>query len=280
MQPVTNSEALWLAQMPWPASHGHKYDRGHAVISGGEMSSAGAAKLAAHAALRVGAGLVSVATTRAALPVYAAAFSSIMTKPADSVAEFSRLIGDARVSAVLVGPGHGVDARTRAYVQAALEAAKPTVLDADALSVFAREPQVLAALVRGPCILTPHEGEFARLFAVAVNGPERIAQARAAAAQSHAVVVLKGHETVIAAPDGRAVVNPPASPFLATAGSGDVLAGLCTGLLAQGMPAFEAACAAVWLHSQAAAHVGAGLIAEDIEAQLPMLLQALYARTH
>lgn len=268
-----NAPRLWRGDLPFPRKDGHKYDRGHALVQGGGMAQTGAARLAARAALRAGAGLVTVVCAPAALPVYAAALEAVMTRVAEDQTAFAALLEDAHISACCIGPGAGVTEATRARVLAALARGKPVVLDADALTVFARDPQALfSAIGDTPAILTPHAGEFARLFAA---GGDRVAQARAAAAASGAVVVLKGAETVIAAPDGRAVVNPVASPWLATAGSGDVLAGICTGLLAGRMPAFEAACAAVWMHGAAAAQCGAGLIAEDLPDILPAIWDML-----
>jgi len=271
-----NAPALWLSDFPRVQAHQHKYDRGHALIFGGPITSTGATVLAANAALRIGAGLVSVATSREALPVYAAHFRAVMTKAISQPSDFAALIEDTHVRAVLLGPGAGVTDQTKASVLAALQSRKATVLDADALNVFAAKPESLFEAIDGPCILTPHTGEFARLFGVHTQSAEvRIAAARAAAAKTRAVVILKGNHTVIASPEGAVAINRNATPYLATAGAGDVLAGICTGLLAQGMPAFSAACAGVWLHGAAGSAVGAGLIAEDIAGQLPFLLRSL-----
>ena len=275
----TNSPDLWLPHFPWPQPAGNKYDRGHAMIAGGPLQSTGASRLAAYAALRSGAGLVSIACDAASLSVYASALQAVMTKPADTPADFARLIADPHVTAVLVGPGAGVSQRTRQCTLEALKAQKPVVLDADALTVFAGTPAQLFDAIHAPCILTPHAGEFVRLFGdVAQADDVRLRHACQAAELSGAVVILKGYHTIIAAPTGDAVVNSNATPFLATAGTGDVLAGICTGLLAQGMPAFHAACAGVWLHAEAARRFGAGLIADDLPDLLPPLLQALHAQ--
>ncbi len=268
-----NIPALFLPYLPTPAPEGNKYTRGHAIILGGPMECSGAARIAAKNTLRIGAGLVSISCDSASLPIYAAACEAVMVKPIASIEDFVELIGDDRVTCVLLGPGAGVNAHTKACVEAALLARKPCVLDADALSVFERTPHLLFELIESPCILTPHEGEFARLFG-AVH--DRAAQALEAAQRSGAVVVLKGFETIIAEPDGRLALNQNATPYLATAGSGDALAGLCTGLLAQGMPAFEAACAGVWIHAEVARNFGAGLIAEDIEQGVAGVLKTLY----
>lgn len=266
---VDNTPKLWRDAIPWPSATTHKYDRGHAIVYGGGLASCGAAKLSARAALRVGAGLVSVACDGESLPAYAASFQAIMTKRCDDVASLATLISDDRVCAVLLGPGAGVCEQTRHAVLATLARHKPCVLDADALTVFAGQVDALGAAITAPCIVTPHAGEFQRLFGAAVLADE-------AAKRLNAVVVQKGHNTVIASPDGRMVINRAASPFLATAGSGDVLAGLCTGLLAQGMTPFDAACAAVWMHAAAAGAIGAGLIAEDLPDAVPAVLSRLY----
>jgi NAD(P)H-hydrate epimerase len=190
--------------------------------------------------------------------------------------DLAKLLADTRISAMLIGPGAGATEATKAHALAMLATGRPVVLDADAISVFADAPQTLFAAIAGPCVMTPHEGEFRRIFTVTGS---KIDRARAAAAQSGAVVVLKGADTVIASPDGRIVINANAPPSLATAGSGDVLAGLVLGLLAQGMPCFEAGCAAVWLHGAAAAAFGPGLLAEDLPDLIPRVMSAAFGRT-
>ena len=265
---------LWFDAFPVPQPAGNKYDRGHAVVLGGPLASTGAAKIAARNALRIGAGLVSIACDAEALSAYAIELEAVMTKPVADVRAFNTLIADPRVTAVLLGPGAGLTSRTRDYVLATLTHKKPAVLDADVFTVFARHPTDLFSAIHTPTVLTPHEGEFARLFDSIVDMThDRATQALAAAKLSKAVIVLKGSQTVVAAPDGRYAVNPEASPYLATAGSGDALAGMVTGLLAQSMPAYEAACAAVWLHAEVAKQFGAGLIAEDIADGLPTVLK-------
>jgi NAD(P)H-hydrate epimerase len=270
--PVDNSPALWAEALNWPQPDGNKYDRGHAVVLGGPMAATGAARLSARSALRAGAGLVSIACDPSALMVYSVACEAVMTKRVKDAEAFAELISDPRITGVLIGPAAGVTDRTRAMVLAALQAGKPCVLDADALSVFEGAPDTLFEAITAPTILTPHEGEFARLFGKVTY---READAVAAARKSGAVVVLKGRDTVIAAPDGRVAINRNASEWLATAGSGDVLAGLCVSLLAQGMTAFDAACAACWMHAEAAYLFGPGLIAEDLPDQLPRVWQGL-----
>jgi hydroxyethylthiazole kinase-like uncharacterized protein yjeF len=267
-----NSPSLWQSQLVQRKPESNKYSYGHALVLGGPITSTGASRLAAIAALRSGAGLVSIACDDESLPVYAVSLISVMTKRVNSSAELDHYLQDDHVRAVLIGPGYGVGEATRQRVLQILDSGKPCVLDADALTSFASSGAMLFAAIKSPVILTPHEGEFIRLFG-SINS--RAEAALAAAKQSGAVVILKGAETLIAAPDGRLVINRHAPPSLATAGSGDVLAGIATGLLCQAMPAFEAACAAVWIHSQAALSFGAGLIAEDLLSLIPAALKPL-----
>lgn len=262
-----NARELWASALPRPDAYSHKYTRGHAVICGGEMTGAG--RLAARAARRAGAGLLTVAAPSSLCPLFSADAPGIITVPVDDVATFSGLLGDARKNAVLVGPGHGVSYYTRSIAEAALRAERPVVLDADALTVFAGEAGALSGMIRAPVVLTPHQGEFARLFPD-LSG-SRLEVARAAAELVGAVVVLKGPDTIVAAPDGRAAINGNAPPWLATGGTGDVLAGTILGLLTQGMPAFEAAAAAVWINGAAANRFGPGLIAEDLPEVFPRI---------
>jgi ADP-dependent NAD(P)H-hydrate dehydratase / NAD(P)H-hydrate epimerase len=269
-----NDPALWLEAYPWPRLEAHKYSRGHALIAGGAVMT-GAARLAARGALRIGAGLVTLAAPEAVWAVYAASLTGVIVRPVADETDFADLLADERRNAVLIGPGAGVSASTRASVVAALAAKRATVLDADALTSFADEPAALFGVIGGPTVLTPHEGEFRRLFA---GAGDKLTRARAAARQSGAVVLLKGADTVIAAPDGRAAINANAPPDLATAGSGDVLSGLIAGLLAQGLDPFRAAAAACWLHGDAASDVGPGLIAEDLVDALPAALRRLKER--
>jgi NAD(P)H-hydrate epimerase len=267
-----NAPDRWLDCLPLRTADGHKYRYGHAVVVGGPGHASGAARLAAGAALRVGAGLVSVACEADAVPIYAARLTAVMTKPLTAPAGFDGLLADLRLNAWLIGPGVGVGPATRAHVATILAHGRSTVLDADALTSFADQPGDLLGLLHDRCVLTPHDGEYARLFA---HQGDRLARARAAAADSGAVMVLKGADTVVAAPDGRAVVQPQAPPWLATAGTGDVLAGLVVGLLAQGMPPFEAAAAAVWLHAAAADLHGPTMTAEDLADELPTAFASL-----
>lgn len=231
----------------------------------------GAARLAARSAARIGAGLTTLAVGSDAFVVYAISVESIIVRLLASQADVENVVNDRRTSAFLLGPGAGVDEATRVRAFILLASRKPVVLDADAITVFEANPNELFAAITGPCVLTPHEGEFARIFGT--HG-DRITRATTAARLSGAVVVLKGAETVIAAPDGRTIVNTNAPPTLATAGSGDVLAGVIVGLLAQGMDTFLAAAAAVWLHAAAAARFGPGLIADDLPDLLPAVLRS------
>ena len=269
-----NDPSLWLPAWPPLSAQGHKYSRGHAVVLSGGVGKTGAGRLAAGAALRVGAGLVTMASPKGAVAENAAHLTAVMIDPWRDAEDFRRLIGDPRRNAVCLGPGAGISKLLRYNVLAALALKKAVVLDADAITAFAKASKGLFAKLHGNCILTPHQGEFGRLFADRGN---KLAKTRAAAKACGAVVLLKGPDTVIAAPDGRAIINTNAPPELATAGSGDVLAGLCTGLLAQGVPAFEAAAAACWLHSETARNFGPGLTAEDLAPGLPGVLKQLRA---
>ncbi|CAL4868607.1 Bifunctional NAD(P)H-hydrate repair enzyme Nnr [Asticcacaulis sp. MM231] len=269
---MDNTPDLWLKALPALKSDGSKYDRGHCVVLGGPVASTGAARLSARAALRIGAGLVSVACDPSSLIVYATALQAVMTKPVKDEAAFAELMADRRITAVLLGPAAGITARTRAFVLTALRAGKTCVLDADALTVFQDQPTELFDAIRSPVLLTPHAGEFSRLFGKVTD---RESDALRAAQQSGAVVLLKGADTVIAAPDGRILINRAAPPTLATAGSGDVLAGFTGGLMAQGMDVFNAACAAAWIHAEAARIFGPGLISEDLSEAVPQVLRHL-----
>ncbi len=265
-----NRPNLWRHLLPSVDPTGHKYSRGHAVVVSGPAQATGAARLGARGALRVGAGLVTVASPRAAMPVNAAHLTAIMLAPFEVPEGLKGVLADARKNAVLLGPGASVTPETRRMAEIALGSSASVVLDADALTVASDAAAAIFAAIRArtaATVLTPHEGEFKRLFPD-LSG-SKLARAVAASARSGSVVVLKGPDTVIAAPDGRAAINENAPPWLATAGSGDVLAGFVTGLLAQGMAAFEAACAAVWLHGECANLFGRGLIAEDIPDVLP-----------
>lgn len=264
-----NHPDLWRGALPEPTLLDHKYSRGHLLIAGGaEMT--GAARLAARAGLRGGAGMVTIAAPPAAAPVYAGDTAAFLVRPAADAKDFAGLAGKPNVSALVVGPGLGQGDRTRAIVRAALATGRPAVIDADGLTAFAGDPAGLAG--RGPHVLTPHEGEFARLFDTA---GDKLARARRAAAETGAVVLLKGGDTVIAEPGGRAAITANAPAWLATAGAGDVLAGLIGAFLAQGMNAFPAALAASWIHAEAANLYGRGLIADDLPELIPAVIGAV-----
>jgi hydroxyethylthiazole kinase-like uncharacterized protein yjeF len=277
-----NTPELWREAFPVPSLEGHKYDRGHAVIVSGPSWSTGAARLAARGALRAGAGLVTIASPREALAVNAAASLAVMVRPVDGASELGTFLSDCRLNALAIGPGLGVADATCDLVLAALSGERAVVLDADAITSFATKPQRLAAALKAgqgrSTILTPHEGEFSRYFNALNKNTKlgsKLDRARLAAEITAAVVVLKGADTVVASPDGRAAIAANAPPYLATAGAGDVLTGIAAGLLAQGMPAFETAAAAVWLHGETAAAVGPGLISEDLSEMLPRIYRAL-----
>ncbi|WP_294533972.1 NAD(P)H-hydrate dehydratase [uncultured Rhodoblastus sp.] len=311
-QTYLNAPDLWRDALPRPRPDGHKYQRGHLLVGSGPMTQTGAARLAARAGLRVGAGLVTVVSPAEALAVHAATLTAIMLRQADNPLQWRELLADPRFCAAAIGPGFGIGPATRRIVETLLAASPKSglrplglVLDADALTSYAADWDVLARLVQlsgAEVVLTPHEGEFNRLFNKQATIPQmradrggaggglaplairpfdlpyKIDRARAAAKAVGACIVYKGPDTVVAAPDGRACIARNAPPTLATAGSGDVLAGLIGGLLAQGMPMFEASACAVWLHGEAAALFGPGLVAEDLPEILPRVLTTLFSR--
>ncbi|MDB5440423.1 MAG: carbohydrate kinase, YjeF related protein [Caulobacteraceae bacterium] len=270
-----NTSDLWLDRLNWPTAISHKHVRGRLVVISGEVWSTGAARLAARAGLRAGAGLVTLLSPRDALEVNAAHLEAIMLEPFDSPGDIEAAADDA--DAAVIGPAAGADPMTIANLAALERTGAAIVVDADALSAFKHDPgQLFAALDRDD-VLTPHPGEFERLFpGLLKRSSSKLAAVRFAAATAGSVVLLKGYDTVVACPDGRAAVATNGSPWLATAGSGDVLAGLIGGLLSQGVESFHAACAAVWMHNQAARNHGPGLIAEDLPGLIPAVLNALY----
>jgi hydroxyethylthiazole kinase-like uncharacterized protein yjeF len=259
-QTFENIPAFWRRSFPVPRIDGHKYSRGHTVVVSGNMASTGAA-----------------------LAVNASALSAVMVHSVDTAVEFAELLTDKRFNSCVIGPGAGLGERTRDFVLTALSAKRGLVLDADALTSFAEAPDHLFEAIKASqdsqVVLTPHEGEFPRLFSDISNKHplrSKLERVRAAAERSGAVVLLKGPDTVVASPDGRAAIASNAPPWLATAGAGDVLSGMISALLAQGVPAFEAACIGVWMHGEAAREAGPGLIAEDLPEVLPAVFRHLY----
>ena len=278
-----NGPGLWQRQFPVPAARGHKYSRGHMVVVSGGLATCGAARLAARGASRAGSGLVTIASPAEALSTNAAASLAVMVRPVDGAAELADFLSDTRRNAIVLGPGGGVGQAMREQAEVALRSHAAVVLDADALTSFL--PAALAELIAqragNNVALTPHDGEFCRLFKAIsedIHVTAKLEKVREAARTSGAIVLLKGPDTVVASHDGRASIADNAPPYLATAGAGDVLAGMIGGLLAQGMPAFEAASAAVWLHGEAASEFGPGLIAEDLPEALPAVYRRLFAR--
>jgi hydroxyethylthiazole kinase-like uncharacterized protein yjeF len=281
-----NGPWLWIASFPLPAVDAHKYKRGHTSVFSGGPSATGAARLSALAAARSGAGAVTVLSPANAMQVNAAHLTSIMLRKVDAIEDVHDVIGDRRPSAFVLGPGFGIGDKARDFTLAVLAKSRQDggveglVLDADGITSFRNAAAALfeaAGRSDAPAlVMTPHEGEFGRLFGdiASAKALSKLAKAREAARRANAVIVYKGADSVIASPDGRAAINGNGAPWLATAGSGDVLAGIIAGLLAQGMPAFEAACAGVWIHAEAGGRFGPGLIAEDLPlAMVPVLRQ-------
>ncbi len=272
-----NGPAEWLGRLPRRTAQGHKYSHGHALVLGGGATSTGAASMAAIAAARVGAGLVTVAAPRDALSLYAGHAPTLLTRPMENATDLAHLLADRRFNSILVGPAFGLGRQTLAMVERVLAADRPCVLDADALTALGRSGRPIhERKLPASAVLTPHDGEFERLFQMA---GDRLERAGWAAASAGCVVLLKGADTVIAAPDGRARINATAPPNLATAGTGDVLAGLIVGLMAQGLPAFDAASAAAWLHARAAERCPTPMLATDLASRVPQVLGELAAST-
>ena len=276
-----NDPEFWLRYFPKLRIDGHKYDRGHAVVVSGPMESTGAGRLAARTALRAGAGLVTVATSKSAFYINAAQLTAVMVAAYEGPSGLSAVLSDPRITAVLIGPGAGRDPEVMGLVGSVMASDAVAVLDAEGITAFQGAPVELFRLIKSrpaPTIMTPHEGEFKKVFPELANEPSKLERARRAAEMSGAVVILKGADTVVAAPDGLSSISENAPAWLATAGSGDVLAGLATGLCAQGMAAFDAAAAAVWMHGELAVIFGPGLIADDMPDLLPGVLQRLDKR--
>ncbi len=273
-----NQPQLWGAQFPRPSFQTHKYMRGGVAVVTGPRFSTGAARLGAEAALRAGAGAVTLLSPVSAADENAAHATALMVRIADSSDHITSFLDDRRYRAVLFGPGAGVGPATRDKVLSILKTEASAVFDADALTSFEGDGEALFGPLRPDDVITPHEGEFMRVFAGLIETPsDRLGAARAAAKKADCIVVLKGADTVVAAPDGRASINTNAPPDLATAGAGDVLAGFIAGLRAQGMPAFEAASAGVWLHGACGQTAGPGLVSEDLAVALPSVYRALFA---
>ena len=272
-----NAPDLWISKFPVLKPDGHKYDRGVALIYGGAVMT-GAARLAARGAQRIGAGMVVLAAPKQALSIYAEALESVIIRETNSLAQWQNLLAEPKHDVVLIGPGLGAGAEQKALVLTALASQKPCVLDADALTNFADCPDELFSKLHAQCVLIPHEGEFQRLFGARIDETaDKTQRALRAAKIAGCVVLLKGAKTIITSPEKQFIISDNAPPWLATAGAGDVLAGLILGLIAQKMPIFLASAAAAWLHGDIANHFGLGLIAEDIVAGVPSALQRLLA---
>jgi hydroxyethylthiazole kinase-like uncharacterized protein yjeF len=272
-----NTPAFWLPKFPWPGVAAHKHSRGRLIVVSGEAWRTGAARLAARAGLRIGAGLVTVLSPPEALAVNAAHLEAVMLAPFDNDQDLADAAEAAE--AAVIGPAAGVNDETLANVLALARTGAALVIDADALTVFREDPEELFSVLDRDDVLTPHPGEFERVFPGLLSGAlNKVEAAREASRRAGAVVLVKGADTVIAAPDGRAAVNLNGVPWLATAGSGDSLAGFIGGLLAQGMDSFEAACAGAWIHAEAGAAFGPGLIAEDLPGLAPRVLADLLNR--
>jgi hydroxyethylthiazole kinase-like uncharacterized protein yjeF len=265
----------WRDHLPWPGAETHKHARGRLGVVSGRANQTGAARLAARGGLRIGAGLVKILCPPDAATAIAPAIEAIMLAPFGSPEALTEAAGG--MDAVVIGPAAGVNDATQSHVRALAVTGAALVVDADGLTAFESWPEGLFEALDRDDVLTPHEGEFKRLFPGLLESGRETA-AVAAAKRAGAVVVLKGPATVIAAPDGRTAVNGNGTPWLATAGTGDVLAGMIGGLIAQRMDSFDAARAAVWMHAEAARGFGPGLIAEDLPDRLPAVLAALYER--
>lgn len=274
-QTVENSPELWLSQFPWPSVSAHKHARGRLIVVSGDALSTGAARLAARAGLRIGSGLVTLYASPEAAAANAAHLEAVMLRTFDGDLALEQAA--AQVDAAIIGPAAGVTQTTLLNVLALARTGAALVLDADAITVFRDDPEALFSVLDRDDVLTPHAGEFERLFPKLLAGsPERVTAARHAARAAGAVLLLKGPDTVVASPDGRAAVNLNGSRWLATAGSGDVLTGYIGGLMAQGMDSFLAACAGAWIHAEAAELHGPGLVAEDLPGLTPAVLRRLY----
>ena len=272
-----NKPELWVKSFPIPSKIDHKYSRGMVLINCGPRSKTGAARLAARSAMRVGAGAVKIICDQDAVNALEPQISVELIDIVNNKQEFQETLKDKKITSVLIGPGNGVNDETKARALMALAFINHVVLDADALTVFADNPDELFIDCYPHTILTPHEGEFKKIFGAKINDIEdRVLKTTEAAKKSNTIVVLKGADTIIAAPDGKVVVNKSSASYLATAGSGDVLAGIIASLVGDNkMKAFDAACAGVWIHSQTGETLGAGMIAEDIIDLIPVTIKKL-----
>ncbi|HQX27180.1 MAG TPA: NAD(P)H-hydrate dehydratase [Alphaproteobacteria bacterium] len=276
MKPIKNNTSLWLSDLPKPKPDGNKYDRGHLVILGG-TDMTGAARLASEAAMQVGCGLCTIVSAKETKDIYLSGPPHIMFEAYTSLPDFPSHLADPRRNACVIGPGAGKgDAEElRHCIEHVLRFKKPTVVDADALNVFDDRHPDLSYVLHENCVLTPHEGEFSRLFPFLDGTREERVQK--AVQLTGAVILLKGPETIICNPTGDMIINDHATPWLATAGAGDVLAGMIGGLLAEGMPVLKACAAATWIHGEAAIEFGPGLTAPNIIGQIPQVLRELMA---
>ncbi len=271
----TNDPALWLERFPWPSAETHKHSRGRMGVVSGELWMTGAARIASRAGLRIGAGVVRLFCRDETFALNAGHMESVILKHYASDDDLEA--AGHELDSMVIGPGAGVNEETRANVLALARTGAALIIDADAITVFKNRPEDLFRFLDRDDLLTPHEGEFERLFPGALERGDRTEAVREAARKTRAVVLLKGANTVIAAPDGRTVINREGSPWLATSGSGDALAGFIGGLVAQGMDTFDAACAGVWVHARAAEAFGPGLIASDLPDLAPAVLRGLFA---
>lgn len=276
-----NIPALWQDQYPFLKETGHKYNRGHALAISGGLDKSGAARLMAKAVLRIGAGLVTIACPSETMAAHAAHSDAIMLTQMDCTQDLEDILGDRRINAISVGPGLAPNHNTRDLVKLILKSERSAVLDAGALTAFSQKPVELFDVIKtrsAPTILTPHDGEFARLFPDLASENNKLSKTVSAAQRADATIVLKGPDSVIASANGNAAISNNAPPWLATAGSGDVLCGMICGLLAQGMAEFEAACAGVWFHGEAGKVAGPGLISSDLEQALHKVIQNIYQK--
>ncbi len=269
---LLNSPELWRHLMPKPTASNHKYNRGYAMITGGK-DVIGATKLAARAAQRIGAGIVVIASPEKSAPLYRLGLESVVVKSFRDTAYYNDIINDEKIGACLIGPGLGRDFSAQEKVLTTLRVGHKTILDADALSMFEGHEDLLFDTIDDGVILTPHEGEFAKIFPD-LEKLDKILKVKEAAKRSGAIIILKGSDSVIANPDGDVVINNNAPPTLATAGSGDVLAGIIVGLVSQNCDQFTACAIACWIHGEAANVFGQGLIAEDIIEKIPQILNS------